>query len=288
MTSTDLYNFETEMINLKNKSKFPKIFIAAVLLVMYLPIFVVIAFSFNSNKNIWLWDSFTLKSYADLLADSSMFDALKNSLVLSTISSLSAAVISTLAAVGMARYKLKTDGTIKTIAMIPIMVPEIILGIVFLLFFSLLGIPFGMVPLIIAHTSFCIPYIFSTVSSRLVGLDKSYVEAAKDLGASESRAFLTITLPLIWPAVLSGMLMSFVMSFDDVIISSFLSGVSSNTLPIKIYSQMKSGTVKPASLAMCAMMFFVSIVLVLSAMLIKKLHNVYVEKHSIKKHEKLS
>ena len=142
------------------------------------------------------------------------------------------------------------------------MIPEIILGMVFMVFFSLLGLPFGMTTLIIAHTAFCIPYVYMMVKARLVGMDKSLFEAARDLGASEARVFFDITLPLLAPAIVSGMLLSFAMSFDDVIISVFVTGVNVNTLPIKIYSQLKTG-VTPEINALCTLMLAATVCFVL-------------------------
>ena len=173
-----------------------------------------------------------------------------------------AAVIGTLAAVGMPKAKLPGKGAVEYLSQLPIMIPEIILGMVFMTFFALLGLPFGMLTLIIAHTAFCIPYIYMLVKARLVGLDKSLAEAARDLGASEVRVFFDIILPLIAPAIASGMLLSFAMSFDDVIISIFVTGVNVNTLPIKIYSQMKTG-VTPEINALCTVMLALTVSMVL-------------------------
>jgi len=140
------------------------------------------------------------------------------------------------------------------------MTPEIILGMTFLSFFSFLSLPAGMVTLVIAHTAFCVPYVYLLVKARLAGLDKSYIEAARIMGAVDSRAFYDITLPLVLPAVISGMLVSFAMSFDDVIISVFVAGVDTNTLPMKIYSQIKTG-VTPKTNAMCALIFVFTIII---------------------------
>ena len=150
------------------------------------------------------------------------------------------------------------------------MIPEIILGMVFMAFFSLIRLPYGMVTLVIGHTAFCIPYVFMLVKARLVGLDKSLAEAARDLGAGEVRVFFDITLPLITPAILSGMLLSFAMSMDDVIISIFVTGVNVNTLPIKIYSQIKFG-VTPEINALCTLMLLATTLLVLLSDLIGRL-----------------
>lgn len=152
---------------------------------------------------------------------------------------------------------------------IPIMVPEIILGMVFMAFFALLGLPFGMTTLVIAHTAFCIPYVFMMVKARLVGIDKSLEEAARDLGASPSRIFFDITMPLIMPAVASGCLLAFAMSFDDVVISIFVNGPKLSTLPIKVYTQLKTG-VTPEINALCTIILVVVILILLLSSLFEK------------------
>ena len=156
------------------------------------------------------------------------------------------------------------------ISTLPMMTPEIILGMVFLAFFALLGLPFGMTTLVIGHTAFCIPYVFMQVKARLVGMDKSYEEAARDLGAGPVRVFFDITL--IMPAIMSGMLLSFAMSLDDVIISVFVTGVNTNTLPIIIYTQLKTG-VTPKINALCTLMFFATLVLVFLSSAIGRIGN---------------
>ena len=245
---------------MKNRTILPNVYIVVLLCLFYLPIVLVILYSFNVSKISSVWDGFTLDWYKELFQDRSMFEALRNSLVLATLSSLSAAVIGTLGAVGMARRRMKGGKIMEYMSTLPIMIPEIILGLVFLVFFSFLGLPFGMVTLVIAHTVFCIPYVYLMVKARLAGLDKSYVEAARDLGAGEMRAFYDITLPLMAPAIVSGMLVSFAMSFDDVIISIFVTGVNTNTLPIRIYSQIKTG-VTPKTNALCTLLFLATIFL---------------------------
>ena len=260
---------------MKNRTKLPNIYLAVIFVLMYLPILLVIIYSFNQSKISSVWDGFSLKWYRELFADKSMFTALINSIILAFSSSVLAAIIGTLGAIGMSKTNFKANGIIGYISTLPIMIPEIILGMVFLVFFSLIGIPFGMTSLILAHTTFCVPYVFMLVKARLVGLDKCYVEAARDLGASEIRAFKDITIPLISPAILSGMLLSFAMSFDDVIISIFVTGASTNTLPIKIYTQLKTG-VSPKINALCTLMFIATVLIVV-------LSNIIGKKTSVKK-----
>lgn len=218
----------------KKKFQLSKIYLAVIMLVTYLPIAMVVIFSFNDSKLTVGWKGFTLKWYESLFNNGALMEALRNSIVLGLISCAAAAVIGTLGAIGMARVNYKSKGMMEYLSTIPIMVPEIILGMVFMAFFALLGLPFGMTTLVIAHTAFCIPYVFMMVKARLVGIDKSLEEAARDLGASPSRIFFDITMPLIMPAVASGCLLAFAMSFDDVVISIFVNGPKLSTLPIKV------------------------------------------------------
>lgn len=249
---------------MRRKFHFSSIFLAAVLLFMYLPVVMVVIYSFNASKTDVVWAGFTLDWYRRMVNDQSLMDALKNSLIVGVCSCAVSAVIGTIGAVGLARGSFRTKGLIENAAMLPIMIPEIILGMVFLAFFSFLGLPFGMLTLIIAHTTFCVPYIFIVVKGRLAGLDPSIGEAALDLGATQARMFFDITLPLIAPAVASGSLLAFAMSLDDVVISFFVTGARTNTLPIKIYSQIKLG-VSPEINALCTVMLLLTFLLILIA-----------------------
>jgi len=256
------------------------IYIAFLLILMYVPIALVIIYSFNVSRQSSVWSGLTFSWYRELFRDRAMFSALRNSLVLATVSSLSAAIIGTLGAVGFAWSKTENrsgdrgmtrivngplNKFVENLAILPIMTPEIILGMVLLVFFSLIRLPLGMLTLILAHTSFSIPYVYLLVKARLAGLEKSYVEAARNLGAGPWRAFRDIMLPLIMPAVVSGILLSFAMSFDDVIISIFVTGPHTNTLPIRIYTQLKTG-VTPKTNALCSILFVITILLcILSA-----------------------
>lgn len=245
---------------MKNRTKLPNVYLGVLLFLMYVPIFLVILYSFNESKLSSVWSGFSLKWYTELFRDRAIFEALGNTLILGVISSLSAGVIGTLGAFGMTKVNFKTKSAVEYVSTLPIMIPEIILGMVFMAFFSLLGLPFGMTTLILAHTAFCIPYVYMLVKARLVGMDKSLVEAALDLGASPLRVFFDITLPLLLPAIVSVMLLAFAMSIDDVIISVFVTGVNTNTLPLKIYTQLKTG-VTPKINALCTLMFAATLLL---------------------------
>lgn len=284
---------------MKKKVRLSNIYLAILLGIMYLPIVVIIIYSFNESKISSVWSGFSLKWYHILQKDRAIHEALRNSLLLASLSCLSAGIIGTIGAVGMSRVKFSrskkkqsslrmkkqgfagkqaataeristnygeksdqwlasTTGIIEYLSMLPIMIPEIILGMVFMTFFALIGLPFGMATLVIAHTTFCIPYIFMMVKARLAGMDPSLEEAARDLGATPLQAFFHILLPLIMPAVISGMLLAFAMSLDDVVISIFVTGPKTNTLPIKIYTQMKTG-VTPEINALCSVMLLVTL-----------------------------
>ncbi|MBE7008545.1 MAG: ABC transporter permease [Ruminococcaceae bacterium] len=256
---------------MKNKRfSFPAFYLAVVTLVTYLPIAVVVLFSFNDSKLSVAWKGFSLRWYESLFRDAALMEALRNSLLLGLVSCAFAAVIGTLGAIGMARVHYRSKAMMEYLSTMPIMLPEIILGMVFMAFFSLLRLPFGWLTLIIAHTSFCIPYVYLMVKARLVGIDKSIEEAARDLGASPVRAFFDITLPLILPAVASGCILSFAMSFDDVVISIFVNGPTLSTLPIKVYTQIRTG-VTPEINALCTIILVsVIAILLLSSALRRK------------------
>lgn len=254
---------------MKNRTKLPNIYLAFLTVIMYLPIVVVIIYSFNVSKQSTIWSGWTFHWYKEVFRDRTLIEALKNSVILGVLSSLIAGIIGTLGAVGMMRTKNKVNGIVEYISTLPIMIPEIILGMIFMVYFSLLRLPFGMVTLVIGHASFCIPYVFMMVKARLAGMDKFLAEAARDLGASEGRAFLDITLPLISPAIVSGMLLSFAMSLDDVVISIFVTGAKTNTLPIKVYTQLKTG-ITPKINALSTMMLLCTLILVVLANVIGK------------------
>jgi spermidine/putrescine transport system permease protein len=260
---------------LKKKWKWSNLYLAIMILLMYFPLVMVVIFSFNESRLSANFTGFSFKWYETLANDRDLKEALFNSILLGVLSCGISAVIGTLGAVGMARVKYKTKGMMEYLSTIPIMIPEIILGMVFLVFFSMLNLPFGMTTLVIAHTTFCIPYIFMMVKARLVGIDKSLEEAARDLGAGPIRTFFDITMPLIAPAVLSGSLLAFAMSFDDVVISIFVNGPRLNTLPVKVYAQLKTG-VTPEINALCTIILVViTAVLLLSSFLSKRAEKKY-------------
>lgn len=247
---------------MKKNSKLSRFYLGLIFVLMYLPIAVVIVFSFNESKFPVRFTGFSLKWYQEFFSDSAMIEALGNSLFLGVVSCFVSAVIGTLGAVGLSRIHWKTKGILEYISILPLMIPEIILGMVLMAFFYMMNLPFGMLTLLIGHTVFCVPYILMEVKARLAGMDPSLEEAARDLGAGPFRAFWDIILPLIMPAVMSGSLLAFAMSMDDVVISIFINGPRLSTLPIKVYTQIKTG-VTPEVNALCTIMLAVTLLILL-------------------------
>jgi spermidine/putrescine transport system permease protein len=255
---------------MKKNSKFAGFYLGLLFFLMYLPIAVVIVFSFNESKLEVALTGFSLQWYEKLFHNRGMMEALVNSLILGVSSCFLSAVIGTLGAVGLSRIHWKTKGALEYISILPLMIPEIILGMVLMAFFYMLNLPFGMLTLLIGHTVFCVPYILMEVKARLVGMDPALEEAARDLGASSFRAFWDITLPLVMPAVLSGSMLAFAMSMDDVVISIFINGPRISTLPLKVYTQIKTG-VTPEINALCTIMLAVTLLALMIYSLIRRM-----------------
>ena len=244
------------------------VFIWCVLIFIYLPIFLVILYSFNESRMSSVWTGLSFHWYKQLFQDEVIFEALKNSFILAIYTSILSAIIGTLGAYGMEQVKKKNQ---EFIAILPMLIPEIILGMVCLTFFSALHLPFGMITLTLAHTILCFPFVYVLVKARLKDMDPSLVEAAETLGAKPFQAFKDIVLPYLMPSIVAGMLLSFVTSMDDVIMSVFVTGVQINTLPMKIYTQIKTG-ITPEINALCTVMIIVTLLLfgIVSLIIIKQ------------------
>lgn len=233
-----------------------RLYLALVLALMYLPMIVVVVYSFNANASRLptAFTGFSLQYYRALFhGGMGLLEALQTSLKLAAISCGAAMVIGVLGAVGMAKRKLRFSGLLETLTMLPVMIPEIILAVAFLAIFTALGAKLGMGTLVLAHISFCTPYIFMLVKGRLAGMDANLELAARDLGASPTRAFFSITLPSILPGVFSGTMLAFAMSMDDFVISFFVTGSNVNPLPLVIYSSVKTGVSLQVN-ALCTLM----------------------------------
>ncbi len=246
---------------MKKVSKAAVIFLAVITVLNYLPIILTVVYSFNKSKLSSVWEGFSLDWYKMLLGDGDIKKALLNSIILAFLACVLALIIGVSAALAMRGKKLFFDDFISNFASLPIMIPEIILGMVFMAIFSYMNLPFGFVTMTIAHASFCVPYVFLIVRARLMGMDLSLEEAARDLGASEFETFRDVTLPYILPGIASGLLLSFAMSFDDVVISIFTTGPSVNTLAIKIYTKMKTG-ITPEINALATVILVITVLII--------------------------
>ena len=244
----------------KKRKIFSPIYLTLVLLILYLPILMVVIYSFNAGRSISAWQGFSTGWYTRLFANALMMDALKKSLILAGLSAGIAGVIGTLGAIGLAHGQMKGSGFIESLATLPMMIPELVLGMAYLALFTAVGVKLGMGALIATHTTFCVPYVFINVKSRLVGMDPAIEEAARDLGASPMRVLRDITLPLILPSVISGMMLAVAMSLDDVVISFFVTSAEATTLPLKVYTGLRSGgtpEINALSTLMLAVIFLV-------------------------------
>ncbi|MGO2509861.1 MAG: spermidine/putrescine ABC transporter permease PotC [Vibrio hibernica] len=244
-------------------------FMSLVYLFLYLPILVLIANSFNASRFGIRWDGFTTKWYGDLLHNDSLIQAAGHSITIAVISSTAATIIGSLTAVALFRYQFKGKGAVNGLLFIVMMSPDIVMAISLLALFLVVGFQLGLLTLLISHITFCLPFVVVTVYSRLKGFDVKMLEAAKDLGASEWIILKRILLPLAKPAVAAGWLLSFTLSLDDVIISSFVTGPSYEILPLKIYSMVKVG-ISPEVNALATVMLIVSLILVVCSQLIAR------------------
>lgn len=244
-------------------------FMALVYAFLYLPIVVLIVNSFNANKFGMKWGGFTTKWYETLVNNDSLMQAAWHSLNVAVFSATAATIIGSLTAVALFRYSFKGKGAVNGMLFVVMMSPDIVMAISLLALFLVLGAQLGFFTLLIAHITFCLPFVVVTVYSRLNGFDVKMLEAAKDLGASEWVILKQIILPLAKPAVAAGWLLSFTLSLDDVIISSFVTGPTYEILPLKIYSMVKVG-ISPEVNALATVMLVVSLILVAISQLLAR------------------
>jgi len=209
----------------------------AVYAFLYVPLVIVVLFSFNDSRLSAEWVGFTLDWYRKLMADEDMLGAAANSLFIAVVASLAATVLGTMAGIAMHRYKPRF---LPLLVLTPVAMPEILLGVSLLVFFiQVLNLTLGLFSVVAAHITFCIGFVAIIVRARLAGMDESIFEAARDLGATPWQTFRLVTLPLIMPGVVAGALMSFTLSLDDFVITFFTAGVGVSTLPLQIYTMIK-------------------------------------------------
>ncbi|HWR11392.1 MAG TPA: ABC transporter permease [Rectinemataceae bacterium] len=228
---------------------------------LFMPLVVLIVYSFNKSRS-GEWTGFSFVWYQKLFFDSpDLWKAFQNSVIVAFSSALMATVLGTLAAVGTARYSFKLKSYVATMSFIPMILPEIVVGVSLLIFFAGIGLQLGMMTVWIAHTTFNIPFVYLLVSARLEESDPTIVEAARDLGASELQTLLRIIIPMALPGIASAFLTAITLSLEDFVITFFVSGPGATTLPLYIYSMIRFG-VSPVVNALSAVMVAGTVLLV--------------------------
>jgi spermidine/putrescine transport system permease protein len=237
---------------------------AIMMIFIYVPIVLVIVYSFNNTRLSGDWKGFTFDWYLSLLKDRHVMDALMNSLIVAVVSTIVATLLGTIAALSMRDMGKRWKAPMNGLLYMPIIIPDIIMGLSLLVLFSQFQIPLGKSTVMIAHITFSVSYVYVMVNARFAGTGRQLEEAAQDLGATYWETFRYITLPQITPGVISGALIAFTLSLDDFMVSFFVAGPSSTTLPIYIYGQVKRG-ISPEINALCTLLILVSITLILLA-----------------------
>jgi spermidine/putrescine transport system permease protein len=228
---------------------------------LYLPLVIVVVYSFNDSRLNAEWVGFTLDWYRTLAGDEAMLTAAANSLLIAVSASVVSTVLGTMAGIAMHRYR---TVVLPILVLAPIAIPEILMGVALLIFFVLLNFTLGLVSVALAHIAFCIGFVALVVRARLAGMDESLTEAARDCGATPWQAFHRVTLPLIMPGVIAGALMAFTLSIDDFVITFFTAGAGTVTLPLQIYSMIKIA-VTPEVNAVSTLLMLLTLVLIVVA-----------------------
>ena len=236
---------------------------ALVYLFLYVPIIVLIVFSFNKARQTAVWQGFTLDWYRTLAGDERVLGAVKNSLQVAGITTVVSTVIGTLAALAIGRHRFRGKTATQALVYLPIVIPEIVLGAALVTFFGVTQCRLGLWTVVMAHIAFSISYVIVVVRARLAGFDRALEEAAMDLGANALQTFFRVTLPLIAPGVISGGLFAFAASFDEVVVTLFLAGPEQTTLPRQMFAGIKEN-ISPTIAAAATVLILFSIVLLLT------------------------
>ncbi|HEX7337047.1 MAG TPA: ABC transporter permease [Gemmatimonadales bacterium] len=233
----------------------------AVYFFLHLPVLVLVVFSFNDSKFSVDWQGFTWQWYQRLLERPDILQGLKASLIVGLGATIISAILGTLLALALGRQRFRGRRAWEGFLYVPIVTPEIVVGISLLLLFALLKFPLGLATITVAHVAFCISFVVIVVLARIQGMDENLEEAAMILGADEITTFWKITVPQLWPGILSGALLAFTMSFDDFVITSFVSGPGSSTLPIVVYGMVRKN-VEPSINAISTIILLVTAILI--------------------------
>lgn len=245
----------------------------------YAPILVLIFFSFNDNNNVGIWTEPSLRWYQEMLQDDRVMGALRNSLIVAFIATLISTILGTMLAIALERYRFRSRGTLDGISYLPIIIPDVTMAVMLLIFFfqafgllrDWFGIDLraGLLTITLAHIAFCISFVAVVVRARLAQMDSSLEEAAADLYASRWQAFFRVTLPLIAPGVVGGALLALTLSLDDVVVTQFVSGAGSTTLPVYVFGLVRRG-VTPLINAVSTVMLVASMLLVAISLVLQR------------------
>jgi spermidine/putrescine transport system permease protein len=208
---------------------------------LYIPILVLVVFSFNENRQSSVWTGFSTKWYGVLFQNDALWEAVRNSLYVAGWTAVIGTVLGTLTAIGLARARVPGKGLIEALLYLPMILPDIVLGVGGLIFFSAIGLTLGLNTILAAHVGMALSYVVLVLRARLAGMDRALEEAAQDLGATPWQAFRHVTLPLLAPGIVAGALLAFTLSLDDFVLAFFMTGPGSNTLPVHVYSMLKKG-----------------------------------------------
>jgi len=245
----------------RSRFSFSSAVFAVTIVFLFLPLFVLVIYSFNDSASM-NWTGFSLRWYKRLLESRELWRALRNSLIIAATSAATATIIGTIGAIGVSWYKFKMRGYVQTISFLPMILPEIIIGVSLSIFFAGIGIPLGLFTIYIAHTTFNLPFVFLMVMARLEEFDFSIIEAARDLGATERETMFKVTLPICMPGIMSGLLTAITLSLEDFVITFFVAGPGSSTLPIFIYSAItRRGGITPLISALSVVMILGTVIL---------------------------
>ena len=240
------------------------IYSLAIYTVLYIPVLVMMIFSFNNQRYNYYWNGFTTQWYAKLFTNSTVIGSLWYSVIIAVLATLISVTIGTIGALGLRKYEFKGRKAINNMLYIPIIVPEIVMAVALLIVFMKVGFALGMGSILIGHCTFCIPYAVVTIKGRISGDDYSLEEASMDLGASRIQTFINVTLPSIFPGVMSAAFLSFTLSIDDVVMSNMLSGAKNSTLPVLILSMNKSGVTPDINALTTIMILIIVIAMILN------------------------
>jgi spermidine/putrescine transport system permease protein len=240
-----------------------------VLVFFYLPIAILILFSFNASRLNIVWTGFTLDGYAALWSDTVLVRALQNSLIVASATTAISVVLGTAGAWLLHRYRYRFGQLLETLVFLPMIVPEVILGVSLLILFVTIGLQLGYTTIVISHVTFCFPFVMAAVQARLAGLEPSLEEAALDLGATPLQAFTKVIIPYLMPAIVSGALMSFTLSLDELIVTYFTASAGTRTLPLEIFGRVKKG-LDPSLNAVSTVFILVTVVAVVLTELLRR------------------